>query len=100
MTYNEKIINNKIAEFCRLASPMSLDIDDDNSPVFPVGLPTLAEMHVTDVKYDIPTNTYTITLCKPGILIGKSGKTIKAFENLLNATIVVVEKKFYKTIID
>jgi transcription antitermination factor NusA-like protein len=87
---DEELINNKIFEFCCLLTPNEWTIQDKS-------IPTLKQAHVTDITYDIESNTFIVTLCEPGVLIGTAGVLIKKLETLLGSKIKLIEKKFYKT---
>lgn len=56
---------------------------------------TIHEAHVTNIDYNVPTNTYTITLCRPGLLIGKGGEGYDRLCEELNAKIEIIEHKWY-----
>lgn len=73
----------KVAELYRVVDNYSID-----------GLRVFEASHVTDMSYDIPSNTYTITCMKPGIIIGYQGETLKSIEELVGAKIIVKERRF------
>ena len=53
-------------------------------------------MGVTDLSYDESTKTLTVELRRPGLLIGKSGSTLKTFEEYANVTVKIKEKLLQK----
>ena len=60
------------------------------------GVSNTFTMGVTDLSYDESTKTLTVELRRPGLLIGKSGSTLKAFEEYANVTVKIKEKLLQK----
>lgn len=80
---NVQLFNSKqlIKHFVELTSP-----DDLGECVFP----TMHEMWVTE--FEVKERKLVVTLCNPGMLIGKSGKTLDALEEALGCKIQIIPK--------
>lgn len=53
-------------------------------------------MGVTDLSYDKRTNTLTVELRRPGLLIGKGGRIINDFKERSGVEVIIKEKLLQK----
>lgn len=66
---------------------------DGNHYIEPVSKYNTFELGVTDLEW-LPEGALQVTLRRPGLLIGESGKNINAAEEFFGFKIKIVEKKF------
>lgn len=75
----------------------------ETSPVYEFAFP-VSRMEITDIGFTFKEDgsiEMTVTLCRPGILIGKMGRTIIALEEYLSdehrkVTIKIIESNLWR----